>query len=147
MLRWSYVHLYLQLFAINICSFYHVSGINFLGLELHAQKVWIIAKWLACIALQKGCFNLNSIRRSVHAGHCASLRIPPPLPHLSFKKLPSPICKASTDHSLRVSFPVSFGQRNRPMGSCSPGLTVDSGLLRRCYKETPFKCEGGNIQL
>lgn len=78
---------------------------------------------------------------------CLSRRTPPPLPHLSFKKLPSPICKASTDRSLRVSVPVSFGQRNRPMGSCSPGLTVDSGLLRRCYKETPFKCEGGNIQL
>lgn len=117
---------------------------QFLGLELHAQKVWIIAKWLAYIAFQKGCSNLNSIRRSVHAGHwlCLSHCTPPPPPHLSFKKLPSPICKVSTDCSLRNSFPVSFGQRNRPTGSCSPGLTVDSGLLRRRFKETPFKCEG-----
>lgn len=106
---------------------------QFLGVELHAPKVWIIAKWLARIAFQKGCSKFGSRGGSVQVTVLASLHL---LPTWVLKQLPSPTRKVGADCSLGVSCPGPCGQGKRPWDSHSPGLTVDSAT------ETSFTCEG-----
>lgn len=95
---------------------------RFLDVELHAPQVWIIAKWLARIAFQKGCSKFRSRGGTVQVTVLASLHPP----HLSFKKLPSPTCKVQANCSLRVSCPGSCGQGNRLQGQ--PFTWINCGL-------------------